>query len=80
MNTRYWIQEYNSAGNNWIDYVGFSPDADQIYTLKRLRDTAKAFPQRLFRAIERKDTVVATGRAFCTSSLAKKGASILDVA
>lgn len=56
--SKYWIQEYNELGDNWIDYVGKDPRTTVAEAIKDVRATSKAFKNRKFRLIVRADTVI----------------------
>lgn len=56
---RYWLQEFNAAGVNWIDYVGKDHRTTIEEALKDLAATRRAFKTRQFRLIVRNDAVLA---------------------
>ena len=55
--SKYWIQEYNEVGGNWIDYVGLDPLTtimEAYETFLRVKNTKN----RKFRLIVRSNTVI----------------------
>jgi hypothetical protein len=55
---RYWIQQYNFAGRNWIDNVGFDNSKTLDEAVKSLKGMQKAFTDHTFRLIVRTDAVL----------------------
>lgn len=56
---RYWIQEFNAAGVNWIDYVGKDHRTTLDEAVSDLKATRRSFKARRFRLIVRTDAVLA---------------------
>jgi hypothetical protein len=55
---RYWIQQYNHAGRNWIDNVGFDSSKTLDEAAKSLKGMQRAFTDHTFRLIMRTDVLV----------------------
>ena len=55
---RLWIQEYNSKGDNWVDYVGFDENKTLAQACDDMLETSATFKGRKFRVIRRNDEVV----------------------
>lgn len=53
--SRYWIQEYNEPGKNWIDSVGFDEKKSHFQAIQDLRATRRTFKTRRYRLIIRTD-------------------------
>lgn len=56
---RYWLQEFNPAGVNWIDYVGKDHRTTLDEAVSDLKATRRSFRARRFRLIVRTDAVLA---------------------
>lgn len=56
---RYWIQEFNAAGVNWIDYVGKDHRTTLDEAVNDLKATRRTFRARRFRLIVRTDAPIA---------------------